>query len=209
MNDHHASVCTWEAGSSCRKCLLAPYLKCRFNPGDLFHFAGLFLTFAFPALIGMIQSGYVMYILIWIAFMLFFFNVWESRILCRHCPFYAEEGRILHCIANYGVIKLWKYTPAPISWREKVQLVAGFILIGGYPFPFLILGNQMTLAFLALWGLIIFFWTLQKYVCSSCVNFSCLFNRVDKGVVAQYLDKNPSIRDAWNSTAASRLARTQ
>ncbi|MGC1120242.1 MAG: hypothetical protein WBA22_04030 [Candidatus Methanofastidiosia archaeon] len=197
---HPYSLCSWGPEPNCQNCALTPYLKCRFNRGDLFQFAGLFLTFAFPSLIGMVQSGYTWYILIWIAFLLFFFNVWESRILCRHCPFYAEKSRILHCIANYGVVKLWKYTPTPISWREKVQLLAGFIILGGYPFPFLILGRQIILAFLALWGLIIFFWTLQKYVCSSCVNFSCLLNRVDKDVVDQYLDKNPVIRDAWNQS---------
>jgi hypothetical protein len=201
MNECNSySLCTWGPESRCQKCALAPYLKCRFNRGDLFHFAGLFLTFAFPSLIGMLQSGYAWYILIWIAFLLFFFNVWESRILCRHCPFYAEESSILHCIANYGVLKLWKHTPTSISRQEKVQLGAGFIILGGFPFPFLILGRQIILTFLALWGLIIFFWTLQKYVCSSCVNFSCFLNRVDKDVVDQYLDKNPVIRDAWKQS---------
>ncbi|MBU7013445.1 MAG: hypothetical protein HXS52_13165 [Theionarchaea archaeon] len=202
MNHHPLSVCSCEPESSCGKCSIRPHLKCRFNRGDLFHFAGLFLTFALPSSVGMVQSGYTRFILIWIACLLFFFNVWESRILCRHCPFYAEESRILHCNANYGVIKLWKYTPTPISRQEQIQLVAGFILIGAYPFPFLILGNQIILALLALWGLIGFFWTLQKYICSACVNFSCFFNRVDTEVKGQYLHKNPALRDALSQPSS-------
>jgi len=47
-----------------------------------------------------------------------------------------------------------------------VQLIIGFIILGGYPFPFLLLGGQFAWALVALWGLILFFWTLRKYTCS-------------------------------------------
>ncbi|MBU7030586.1 MAG: hypothetical protein HXS48_26875 [Theionarchaea archaeon] len=104
---------------------------------------------------------------------------------------------ILHCIANYGSLKLWKFNPKPISTAEKIQLIIGFIILGGYPFPFLIVGNQFILGTIALWGLILFFWTLQKYTCSACVNFSCVLNRVPKAVVDEYLRRNPVMKKAW------------
>lgn len=67
----------------------------------------------------------------------------------------------------------------------------------GYPFPFLILGEQFILTLLTLWGGIMFWWTLQKYTCSKCINFSCLLNRVPKEVVDEYLKRNPIMRKAW------------
>jgi hypothetical protein len=190
-------LCTWQSISECKNCSIAGRLKCRFNPGDLLHFLVLFLSFLFPALIGMMLSGYWLYILGWMGLAIIFFGFWEIRILCSHCPYYAEKGITLHCIANYGCPKFWKYHPEPISNSEKIQLVIGFIIIGGYPFPFLILSEQFILLLLTAWGLIMFFWTLQKYTCSKCVNFSCLLNRVPKEVVDEYLKRNPVMRKAW------------
>ena len=34
---------------------------------------------------------------------------------CSHCPYWAEEGNVLHCHANYGVFKIWKFNPKPMS----------------------------------------------------------------------------------------------
>jgi len=136
----------------CEGCPIAGRLKCRFNRGDLLHFIGLFAGFALPAIIGVIRGGYGWYLLGWAAFCLVFFEFWEIRILCSHCPYYAEKGLTLHCIAcshcpyyaekgltlhciaNYGSLKVWRYHPEPISKAETVQLVIGFILLCGYPF---------------------------------------------------------------------------
>ena len=191
------TICMWQPLSECENCSLYNRLKCRFNPQDLYHFVALFLSFVFPSLIGMVKAEYTWYILGWIGFWLFFFEFWEIRILCSHCPYYAEKSSTLHCIANYGSLKVWKFNPGPITTSEKVQLFTGFIILGGYPFPFLVWGSQFILAFLALWALIIFFWTLRKYTCSACVNFSCVLNTVSDDVVELYLDKNPVIKKAW------------
>jgi hypothetical protein len=190
------NICTWRPASECEDCPLTDRLKCRFNVGDLFHFVGLFLLFAVPSLIGMIKSGYTLYIVGWIVYWIFFFEVWEIRILCSHCPYYAEKGRLLHCIANYGSLKLWEYHPEQIKKREKIQLILGFIILGGYPFPFLILSNQFIFAGMSMWGLIMFFWTLRKYTCSRCVNFSCILNTVPPEVVTLYIKRNPVLREA-------------
>jgi hypothetical protein len=80
---------------------------------------------------------------------------------------------------------------------EKTQIIIIFIILVGYPFPFLILGGQFIFAGLAAWGILMFFWTLQKYTCSRCVNFSCPLNRVPKAVVDKYLEKNPVMKEAW------------
>jgi hypothetical protein len=165
--------------------------------GDLLHFLGMFVAFAAPAFIGMVLGGYGWYILGEVGFMTVFFSLWEIRILCSHCPYYAEQGRVLHCIANYGSPKVWKYHPEPMSTWEKVQLLTGFAVLCGYPFPFLTLGRQYVLASLAAWSGIMFFWTLRKCTCSQCVNFSCPLNLVPKEIVDEYLARNPVMRKAW------------
>jgi hypothetical protein len=193
-------ICTWRPASECVGCPLGERLKCRFNVADWLHFLGMFGAFLFPALIGMIRGGYGWYLLGWFGFWILFFEFWEIRILCSHCPYYAEKGHTLHCIANYGSLKIWKYRPGPMSKSGKIQLWAGFAILVGYPFPFLLLGGQFAFAFLALWGAVLFFWTLNKYVCSQCVNFSCPLNRVPKKVVDEYLKRNPTMRQAWEES---------
>jgi len=200
QTDNPYNICTWQPISACQDCPIAGRLKCRFKLGDLLHFMGLFFSFAVPALIGMIAGGYGRYIWGYAAFMLIFFNAWEIRILCSHCPYYAEKGTTLHCIANYGSLKLWKYHPEPMSRAEKVQLGIGLLILFGYPFPFLILGRQYILAFLALWAGVMFVWTLRKYTCSRCVNFSCPLNCVPKEIVDQYLIRNPVMKKAWEES---------
>jgi hypothetical protein len=198
-NNPH-DICTWRPVSECVDCSIAGRLKCRYDRGDLLHFMGLFLCFLSPALIGVILGGYGWCLFGWLALAVVFFGFWEIRILCSHCPYYAERGSTLHCIANYGCPKFWRYRPEPISRSEKIQLVVGFAMMAGYPFPFLILGGQFILASLAVWGLTVFFWTLRKYTCSRCVNFSCLLNGVPSELVDEYLRRNPVMREAWDKS---------
>ena len=195
-NNPH-DICTWRPVTECARCSIKGRLKCRFKLGDLLHFVGMFLIFAIPAFVGAILGGHGWYLLGWIAFWLVFFELWEIRILCSHCPYYAERGATLHCIANYGSLKVWKYHPEPMNALEKAQLTIGFVILGAYPFPFLILGRQYLWAVVAAWGLVMFFWTLRRYTCSRCVNFSCPLNCVPKEVVDAYLGRNPVMRRAW------------
>lgn len=190
------NICIWRPADECKDCPIIGRLKCRFNSKDLFCFIGLSSLFFLPSFFGIIRGGYGWYILGWVVFMLFFFEVWEIRILCSHCPYYAEKGRTLHCIANFGCLKIWKYNPEPMNTSEKVQLMIGVTILFGYPFPFLILGKQFILALLAGLGAFIFFWALRKYTCPRCVNFSCPLNRVSKDIADEFLKRNPIIEKA-------------
>ena len=200
MTNNPYDICTWRPEAECAGCPLSGDLKCRFDRRYLFHFIGMFVGFLIPAFTGVIRGGYGWYLLGWVAFWLVFFELWEIRILCSHCPYYAERGKTLHCIANYGSLKVWKYHPEPMSRSEKIQLWIGFAILGGYPFPFMILGGQYLWAVAALWGLILFFWTLRLYTCSQCVNFSCPLNTVPREVVDAYLERNPAMRQAWEES---------
>ena len=145
METNPCEICTWKPISECEDCPLAGLLKCRFNSGDLLRFMGLVSFPLLSALVGMFLGGSGWYILGWLLLAIVFFGFWEIRILCSHCPYYAEKSFVLHCIANYGCPKFWKYHPEPISTSERIQLVIGFAAISGYPLPFLILGGQYFL----------------------------------------------------------------
>lgn len=108
-------------------------LNCRHDWGDLITFALLSMTGFLPAGLGRYAAGYGW----WLAgggFALCFFNVWETMILCSHCPFYARKGKTLACLANHGCIKLWKYNPAPMSCFEKRSVFICSFSIGGVAF---------------------------------------------------------------------------
>ena len=193
-------TCTSSAPSECSGCDLGGKLKCQFNKTDLLKFIGTYLVFAIPSIIGVILAGYGWFLLGWLIFYLIFFEVWEIRILCSHCPYYAEDDKTLHCIANYGIRKLWKYHPEPLSISEKVQLIIGFVIFGGYPIIFIALGAQLFWLILSLIGLGFFFIRLNLTTCNKCVNFSCPLNRVKKIIKDEYLKKNPVMREAWEKT---------
>jgi len=195
-NNPH-NICLANPESECINCTLPELLICRFDRGALVRFFISFMTFGIPAILGIILGGYGWFLVGWFVFWVIFFEFWEIRILCSHCPFYAEEGKTLRCIANYGSYKAWKYHPEPMNKSEKAQLLIGFAFLGGYPIFFLILGMQWIFLVLALIGLAFFFIRLLITTCPKCVNFSCPLNRVPKNVVDAYLKKNTVMREAW------------
>jgi membrane protease YdiL (CAAX protease family) len=155
------------------------------------------LVVAIPVVIGLILAGFSIALLVWFIYMIFFLQVWENRILCSHCPHYASEGRILRCHANYGLFKLWKYNPGPMSRSEQIQMIVGVSIFIGFPFPFLVLGQQWFFLIFASLGAIVLGAILFGWLCLRCVNFSCPFNRVPKDVVDSFLKENPKMRKAW------------
>lgn len=192
--------CISRPASECEQCALADRLKCRFRVGDLLFFLGLCLTVALPAGIGMVLGGFGWYLLGWPVVLFILLGLWENRVLCSHCPYYAEKGSTLRCFANYGLPKLWRYRPGPAGRWEKAQFVVIVVLIVGYPFPFLVIGGQYIFVVLALWALAMVGWTMQRVNCSQCVNFSCVFNRVPEEVIDEFLKRNPVMREAWEGS---------
>lgn len=174
---------------------------CRLESKDFLIFFLIVFPFGFTAIAGTLAAGYGWYLLLWLAYSLFFFFVWEAYVLCRHCPFWAEPGKVLRCHANYGVLKIWKYEPGPMSRAEKAQFVAGAGIWMAFPFPFLLMGAEyvwaLAAAVSAAGGVLV----LAKSVCTRCVNFSCPLNGVPAPLVEAYLRRNPQIRDAWHASS--------
>ncbi|MFW9895518.1 MAG: hypothetical protein ACFFD7_06920 [Candidatus Thorarchaeota archaeon] len=193
-------ICIWKDLEQCNNCVLKDRLICHYQKNYLFSFLGIFLVFAVTNFIGVIIAGFGWYLLGWVAFWLFFFEFWEIRILCSHCPYYAEEGRSLHCNANYSSLKLWRYHPEPMTLSEKIQLLIGLVILFGYPMVFLIIGGQFIFTAISIVEIIVFFGFILIKRCGSCLNFSCPFNHVKKEMVDAFLKRNPVMRKAWEES---------
>ena len=126
-----------------------------------------------------------------------FFGFLEIRVMCSHCPHYAEPGYSLKCWANYGSPKLWRYRPGPMILIEKTIFFGGFIVVWGYPLLFLLAGSQWFLLIVYVLSTTGFFMTLRKYFCSQCINFACPLNTVGETARRGFFDRNPEIAEAW------------
>ena len=171
------------------------------------------LLISFGAIVvGGVFTGIWWPIGLYIGYSAIFFIV-ETRILCSHCPYYSRDGLILHCLANHGFIKFYKYHPEPMNKFERMLLIIGFVLFGtiplvgqvpsivriasNLPFERAIFITQLVLLGVSIISIIIGFGFLFTKICTKCVNFSCPFNRVPKELVNSYLDKNADMKAAW------------
>ena len=193
------SICN-QPLSECNDCGLSEVLMCKYEVKDTIIFLIPFLIAFIPAIIGIILSGYGLWLIAYFGFLIFFFIVWENRILCSHCPYYAEEGKTLRCHANYGLPKTWNYHPEPLSRSEQIQFLIGVLIIVGFPMPFLIIGEQYLMLTISVVGVILWLCVLQLRACKKCINFSCPLNRIPKKIVDEYLKHNKVMRNAWEKT---------
>ena len=193
--DPHQPIATC-AQSSCEGCPLHEVLHCHFGGKDL----ARFLAFVAPAFIlggiGIYHLG-IWFLVAWIVGFLSYFGFTEIRVLCSHCPHYAEEGSSLKCWANYGSPKLWRYRPGPMSSAEKAIFLLGLILIFGYPLPFFLVASNWILALVYSAAVAGAYTLMRKTMCSQCMNFACPLNLVDEARRAEFLKRNPQIAEAW------------
>ena len=190
-------LCTWADESVCAGCDIKGRLVCRHSWADLAAFGALFMPFFVASVAGMVRAGFGWWIVGWVAYMALFFNVWETYVLCRHCPYYARSGSTLVCLANQGCLKIWDFEPGPATRGEQAQFLIGAGLLVLFPFPFMLLGAQWLLAGIAAVCAVSFFYNLRVKTCRECVNFSCALNNTPREVRDAYLRRNPVMRDAW------------
>lgn len=218
-DDKKYLLCTWGSGSDCHGCGNYGRLHCRWDRNLLMAFYAI----AFPPLvlaaIGIVLvnllTGKWWPLVVYGIILIVFFVFYEIRILCSHCPYYAEEGAVLHCLANHGLIKIWRYRPEPMNGFERMSLIVCFLIIF-FLFPLAVQGYGIWFitvryaqygipALLGLAGItlatllsgVTMFVVLQRFYCCRCVNFSCPLNIVPKDAVDEYLRRNPVMRGAW------------
>ena len=195
--DPQKTIATCES-DSCDECVIKGKIHCHFRLKDWIHF----LMIAFPPFLlggAGINNADSWLLVPWILFVIAFFGFIEIRVMCSHCPHYAEALTSLKCWANYGSPKLWKYRPGRMSLIEKTVFFSGFAIVWGYPLLFLILGKQLFLLLVYSMTTIGFFLTLINFMCSQCMNFACPLNNVDEKVRNQFFDKNPGVAEAWEN----------
>lgn len=209
-NGNHGSnpynLCIFESESECVGCSLQGKLGCHFSSKELLRFIGVFSFILITGSAALIFYGLTNYFLIslgaFVAFAVLFFEFWEIRILCSHCPFYAEGTRTIHCTANYGSLKIWKYRPGPMSRSEEIQLAIGFVILAALvvlPSTFLITNGHYLWAVPPIVGLAAFGYILRRFHCDSCINFACPFNPMPRSIRDEFLKRNPILLRAWET----------
>jgi len=182
---------------NCHNCGLSDKLVCHFNIKQLFGF--LFVVSPSFIIAGIIIIKFNPFLLFpWIVLILSYFGFVEIRVMCSHCPHYAEsEIKTLKCWANYGSPKLWKYRPGPMSLNEKIIFYLGFTIILIYPITFFILENSYIFLGLYFVFIVLSKLALNKYYCTHCINYACPLNNVNEEIRSKFFSKNPIVREAW------------
>lgn len=216
------SICTLDEQSNCSECGIQGKLACKWDKKILHGFHGIAWPPLSIAIFGMVLVGLITgtwwTLISYIVYYFLMFGILEIRFLCSHCPYYAEEGKVLHCLANHGSYKFWSYHPEPLNRFEKFMMYALIATIF-FMFPLMIHGygiwyvasNYADYGLISLLGLsgtaaaamltsISFVITLKTFFCPNCVNFSCPLNTVAKPVVDEYLKKNDVMRNAWEKS---------
>ncbi len=187
------TTCTAE---SCDGCPVSNTLHCHFSARDLAYFM---LVVAPPFMVGMIAVAQISWTMMGIygLFFLLYFGLIEIRVMCSHCPHYAESGPTLQCWANYGMPRLWKYRPGPMNRWEVFIFFAGFASLLIFPMVIMVTSSQWLLLFLILVTGVSSTTTLLRSFCSQCFNFACPLNRVPQSVRDQFFERNPTVAEAW------------
>jgi len=220
MNDN--TICTWNEKADCANCNINGKLVCKWDKKILTNFHLINWSAIIPTIFGMIIIGHLTntyWILIsYIVYFLFMFGFLEIRFLCSHCPYYAEDSKILHCLGNHGSFKFWKYRPGPLN--ELEQFMMRFLITTMFfivPLSALGFGiyhisiNYLEYGIVPLLGMIGLtaanlvasisgLNTLKRFYCPNCVNFSCPLNEVPKNVIDKYLEKNEVMKQAWQKS---------
>ena len=137
-NKNSYDICSWKDISNCSDCDLDNKLGCRHDPGETRYFilnqipSLVIATFGF-IFVALITGAWWPYILFAVACIALWGLGVETRVLCSHCPYWAEDSRTLHCWALPGSPKLWRYRPGPMNAVEKTILMLFFAFISIFP----------------------------------------------------------------------------
>ncbi len=183
--------------SSCQNCDISGHINCHFQLKQLLRFLSFGFALFILGGIGIFRfSDFVLFI--WLLFILSYFGFIEIRVMCSHCPHYAEaELKSLKCWANYGSPKLWKYRPGPMLQSEKIIFFIGLILIFLAPVLFMILSKQFILLGIYITLVIIAVYLLKTFYCARCMNFACPLNSIDSDVRTKFFRHNDILLNAW------------
>jgi hypothetical protein len=186
--------------STCDGCKIRGKVICFHTPSQVAGFAVFTFFTIIPFFIGMIVSGFWLWLIVWFVLALIFFLYLEQYILCRHCPHYAEEGRTLRCHANWGLPKFPPFDPHPLKKWEKVVWIIYVALLFLYFVPFFIISSQWIFLIVCSVMTAISVILLLATRCNRCYVLSCPFNRVTADVKEGVLANFPRFAEAWRES---------
>lgn len=190
-------TCTQE---SCENCEIKDKVVCHFSLGRLLRFLVSVMPFAVVGIVFFAQYSPWL-IAAWAALFVAYFGFIEINVMCAHCPHYAEPSlSSLKCWANYGMPKLWKFKPRPMSRTEKAVFIAGFAAVFLFPVPFIISAHRLILLGIYMLLSAVSAVLLLSGFCSRCINFACPLNRVSDDVRKAFFEKNPIYKESWLKT---------
>ena len=181
----------------CTECPVEGHLLCVHTPLDLARFYGIFAIWLVPFLAGMIIGRHWAGLSVWGGLAVIFFEYAEARVLCRHCPHYAEPGFFLRCHANWGLPKIPALDPSPLSRREKGMWLVWVAVLFLYFIPFFWAGGEWGFLGTSLAATVFVAWYLQRHQCRRCYNLSCPVNRVPEAVRKEFFKNYPAFARAW------------
>lgn len=188
--DESKPICTCSS-ESCDNCEAGELVTCHFNLKLLMKFLLVAIPCFIIAIIGICLNHWA-FLIPWVISVLLYFGLVEIRVMCSHCPHYAEPGtKALKCWANYGSPKLWKYRPGPMSMMEKIIFFAGLAVVFLYPPVIMLLSGQLILSAIYLLYTIIAFYLMKRFMCKKCMNFACPLNTVGEIAKEAFKKKNP------------------
>jgi hypothetical protein len=221
-SESSCKACTWLPESNCgqKGCNLRSLLACRWNPKEYDLLMTVQMPSALISIFALIMIGVIVGmwwpLVAWIAWALVIWPLGlEPLVLCRHCPYYSDEGKTITCWALRYMPKWWKYNPRPMNELEKfVMRYLLFYLSESWPIAWAGFGilyaawNYHSLGIGTLLGMLGIFlsatltwWAFNKVIwmnnCYRCVAFSCPFNTVPEEQVDAYLKMNPEMMEAW------------
>jgi hypothetical protein len=191
----------------CESCSVNGKLMCSFNIKDTIFFIlpvfGVWITWVLGLINGFLIGKYdlpflIIFAVSFIGYLIFFFQVWENRVLCSHCPYYSfKDEKYVKCYANYGIHKAWKYNPAPMTTSEKIQFLIAVALFALPPLVLFAIFSLFLYFWISLTLTLVWLVSMHYLSCSKCPNFSCPLNNVPKTIVDEYLKHNSVMRTAW------------
>ncbi|MEJ2211280.1 MAG: hypothetical protein P8129_19880, partial [Anaerolineae bacterium] len=135
-NTNPYDICTWKDEAACSECTLRCELGCRPDMREFRFFTvsqipNLALSVFGLVLVGVVTGAWWPLITFGAACLVLWGLGLETRVLCSHCPFWAEESKTLHCLALTGSPKIWRYRPGPLARWEKATFLAflSFLLV--------------------------------------------------------------------------------
>jgi len=179
--------------TACADCRAAKGIHCHFYGCDLFTFVLTMLPAFILGGISIIRTSGWLVLGGWVLFSFAYFLLIEIRVMCTHCPHYAEDGKTLQCWANFGAPRLWRYHPGPMHLWEKFVFLGGLGVVFLFPAALLAIFARWWLLILNLISIAVAITYLQVTMCTRCINLNCPLNRTRHDMRAIFRSFNPDI----------------